>query len=322
MSRRSTIFASATRRARSSSRRPTPTGPPRWTPTSTPPASCASAATSEMCTEEILIKTGGELAAAPGARRHAAAHPRPAGGAVVARRSAVRHEASSREIVGIAGPAAGRLGLVRGTAARRMAGLADGRARGRRRHGHRLAAADAVARAAGRPVRPSAADARAGPHPRRPHRRRAAQPRRCASTKAVYYVGWLAAMLGWEVTKPLSESPMATTVQGTFRRPPPRDQGRDPASRSGYDGAQPRRGLAGACRDRVEPTGPRRPRAHHAPGDHLLATADWNGAQVTRRAGQLEPFNETPFIAEALDRPGMDRIFERSLLRAVHFSGG
>ena len=56
--------------------------------------------------------------------------------------------------------------------------------------------------------------------------------------------------------------------------------------------------------------------------DHLLATADWNGAQVVRRAGQLEPFSETPFIAEALDRPGLDRIFERSLLRAVHFSGG
>ncbi len=51
--------------------------------------------------------------------------------------------------------------------------------------------------------------------------------------------------------------------------------------------------------------------------DHLLATADWNGAQVTRRAGRLEPFEETPFIAEALEQSGNDRIFEQSLIRAV-----
>ena len=56
--------------------------------------------------------------------------------------------------------------------------------------------------------------------------------------------------------------------------------------------------------------------------DHLLATADWNGAQVTRRAGRLEPFDETPFIAEALERPGMDRIFEAALIRAVRFVSG
>jgi glycine/D-amino acid oxidase-like deaminating enzyme len=56
--------------------------------------------------------------------------------------------------------------------------------------------------------------------------------------------------------------------------------------------------------------------------DHLLATADWNGAQITRRAGQLEPFDETPFIAEALERPGMDRIFESALVRAVRFVSG
>ena len=37
--------------------------------------------------------------------------------------------------------------------------------------------------------------------------------------------------------------------------------------------------------------------------DHLLATADWNGALVSRRAGRLEPFDETPFIAKALERP-------------------
>jgi hypothetical protein len=51
--------------------------------------------------------------------------------------------------------------------------------------------------------------------------------------------------------------------------------------------------------------------------DHLLATADWNGAQVSRRAGRLEPFDETPFVAEALERPGLDKVFEQALVRAV-----
>src|SRR6185369_11034842 len=55
--------------------------------------------------------------------------------------------------------------------------------------------------------------------------------------------------------------------------------------------------------------------------DHLLATADWNGAQVTRRAGRLEPFDETPFVAEALERPGLDRAFEHALIRAVRLLG-
>ncbi len=45
--------------------------------------------------------------------------------------------------------------------------------------------------------------------------------------------------------------------------------------------------------------------------DHLLGTADWNGAQVARRAARLEAFEEMPFLAEALDRTGHDRVFER-----------
>ena len=51
--------------------------------------------------------------------------------------------------------------------------------------------------------------------------------------------------------------------------------------------------------------------------DHLLGTADWNGAQVARRAARQEVFEEMPFLAEALDRTGRDRVFEASLARAV-----
>ncbi len=51
--------------------------------------------------------------------------------------------------------------------------------------------------------------------------------------------------------------------------------------------------------------------------DHLLGTADWNGAQVARRAARLDVFDEMPFLAEALDRSGKDRWFERSLDQIV-----
>jgi hypothetical protein len=43
---------------------------------------------------------------------------------------------------------------------------------------------------------------------------------------------------------------------------------------------------------------------------------------VSRRAGRLEPFDETPFIAEALDSAGLDRIFEGALIRAVRLVSG
>ncbi|HEY7600658.1 MAG TPA: hypothetical protein VH741_12080, partial [Candidatus Limnocylindrales bacterium] len=56
--------------------------------------------------------------------------------------------------------------------------------------------------------------------------------------------------------------------------------------------------------------------------DHLLATADWNGAQVSRRAGRLEPFDETPYIAQALAQPGADTVYERALVRAVRLLSG
>ena len=50
--------------------------------------------------------------------------------------------------------------------------------------------------------------------------------------------------------------------------------------------------------------------------DHLLGTADWNGAQVVRRAARLDVFDEMPFLAEALDRSGHDKWFEKALDKA------
>jgi glucose-6-phosphate dehydrogenase assembly protein OpcA len=51
--------------------------------------------------------------------------------------------------------------------------------------------------------------------------------------------------------------------------------------------------------------------------DHLLATADWNGAPVARRASQLEPFDEVPFLAGSLDRTSHERTFAQALEKAV-----
>jgi len=55
--------------------------------------------------------------------------------------------------------------------------------------------------------------------------------------------------------------------------------------------------------------------------DHLLATADWNGASVARRASRLEPFDEVPYLADSLDRTAHERIFEAALEKAVALIG-
>lgn len=55
--------------------------------------------------------------------------------------------------------------------------------------------------------------------------------------------------------------------------------------------------------------------------DHLLATGDWNGAPVLRRASRLERFDEVPYLAESLDRTGHERIFAQALEKAVSLIG-
>ena len=55
--------------------------------------------------------------------------------------------------------------------------------------------------------------------------------------------------------------------------------------------------------------------------DHLLATADWNGASVMRRASTLERFDEVPYLAESLDRTSHERLFSHALEKAVALIG-
>jgi glucose-6-phosphate dehydrogenase assembly protein OpcA len=136
--------------------------------------------------------------------------------------------------------------------------------------------------------------------------------------KAAFYCGWLASRLGWEVSQSLTPSDDEDAgLQGAFRDGRREIRVELRPVRTTLDGAA--RSPGSLVRVEVEAERPRsavRVRVTRQ-ADHLLATADWNGAQVARRAGQLEPFDETPFVAEALERPGLDRVFEAALSRAV-----
>jgi glucose-6-phosphate dehydrogenase assembly protein OpcA len=138
--------------------------------------------------------------------------------------------------------------------------------------------------------------------------------------KAAYLCGWLAAMLGWEVARPLTASETDEEVLAGAWRNGRKEISVEVRPVSASLGGSPR--AAGSLiRVEVETSRARtqvRARITRQQ-DHLLATADWNGAQVSRRAGRLEPFEETPFIAEALERVAIDPVFQRTLVRAVRF---
>jgi glucose-6-phosphate dehydrogenase assembly protein OpcA len=141
-------------------------------------------------------------------------------------------------------------------------------------------------------------------------------------SKAAFYLGWLASRLEWEVAKPLTrDGDDDGLIHGAFRNGRREITIELRPARATLDGTQ--RAAGSLVRVDVEATRPKatvRARITRQ-ADHLLATADWNGAQVARRAGRLEPFDEVPFIAEALERPGLDRIFEQALIRACRLVG-
>jgi glucose-6-phosphate dehydrogenase assembly protein OpcA len=142
-------------------------------------------------------------------------------------------------------------------------------------------------------------------------------------SRAAFYIGWLAARLGWEIARPLTRrSADSDEMHGAFRHGRREIAVEIHGVRATLDGAQ--RAAGSLVRVDIETGRPKalvRARVTRQ-ADHLLATADWNGASVARRAGQLEAFDETPFIAEALERPGLDRAFEQALIRAVRLLGG
>ena len=136
-------------------------------------------------------------------------------------------------------------------------------------------------------------------------------------SKAALLCGWLASRLGWRLESPLAPLRGTESLAGTYRSAHgpvhvemrPADPGGDRALRTPGSLARVELILgrrAAEIRARV---------TRHA--DHLLATADFQGAQVARRAGRLEPFGDAPYLAEALDRGGADRVFEEALAAAA-----
>jgi glucose-6-phosphate dehydrogenase assembly protein OpcA len=138
--------------------------------------------------------------------------------------------------------------------------------------------------------------------------------------RAATFAGWLASRLEWSVAEPMK--PDGDSFRGAFRigkREIPVEF--RPVS-AGIDGSI--RSSGSLVRVELESSHARattRVRVTRQ-SDHLLATADWNAAQVARRAARLEPFDEMPFLGEALDRTGHDRIFEKALDRGVKLVGG
>ena len=140
-------------------------------------------------------------------------------------------------------------------------------------------------------------------------------------SKAACFAGWLASALRLDVARPLAPKRNSETLAGAWTdgrreiavefRPVP----------TGGAVAAPANGSL----QRVELELGRGRRVVRArvtrQSDHLLATADWDGAEVARRAGTLEPFDEAPYVAETLDRLGRDRMFEDSVARAARLLG-
>jgi glucose-6-phosphate dehydrogenase assembly protein OpcA len=133
--------------------------------------------------------------------------------------------------------------------------------------------------------------------------------------RAASFVGWMAAVLGWSVTHPLVAD--GETYRGTLRHGRRDIEVELRPVATALDGSV--RTAGSLVRVEVTSSHPRattRVRVTRQ-ADHLLATADWNGAQVARRAARLDVFDEMPFLAEALDRSGHDRWFEGALEKAV-----
>jgi glucose-6-phosphate dehydrogenase assembly protein OpcA len=140
-------------------------------------------------------------------------------------------------------------------------------------------------------------------------------------SKAACFAGWLAAALHLDVSRPLQPRRNSESLVGTWT-----DGHREirvefrPVVAPGSAGTPPNGSL-----QRVElelGRGRRVVRARVSrQADHLLATADWDGAEVVRRAGGLELFNEAPYVAESLNRLGHDWSFEEAIARAARLVG-
>jgi glucose-6-phosphate dehydrogenase assembly protein OpcA len=139
-------------------------------------------------------------------------------------------------------------------------------------------------------------------------------------SRAVLFVGWLMSRLRLGVVNQLHQADGDTWSASVRAGKRTIDIEIRPVEVE-YSGAV--RGAGSVVRAELEA---QRPDAHtHVnitrQADHLLATAAWNGASIIRRASQLEAFDEVPYLAESLDRTGHDRLFAQALEQAVALIG-
>jgi glucose-6-phosphate dehydrogenase assembly protein OpcA len=141
--------------------------------------------------------------------------------------------------------------------------------------------------------------------------------------KGALFAGWLGGQLGWTVDEPLAPRRDSESLFGAFRagRHDVKVELRPATGSSGDLSVRTAGSLTRVELESARPgSGVRAIVTRQA--DHLLALAEWNGAPITRRPGRLEAFGEAPYLAEALDLTGQDRIFERALVTATHLIGG
>jgi glucose-6-phosphate dehydrogenase assembly protein OpcA len=138
--------------------------------------------------------------------------------------------------------------------------------------------------------------------------------------RAVLFAGWLMAMLRLSVVRPLEQLPDGSWA-GRVRSGRREIEVAIHPVEVEYSGAVRSSGSLVRAEVVSVRSGSRTQVRVTRQADHLLATADWNNAQVARRATRLEPFDEVPYLAESLDRTAHDRVFARAVEKAVTLVG-
>jgi glucose-6-phosphate dehydrogenase assembly protein OpcA len=136
-------------------------------------------------------------------------------------------------------------------------------------------------------------------------------------SKALGFAGWLASSLDWEVAQPVAQKTGSDSLAGVWTNG--RHEVRLEIRSVNPQGAAPMRAAGSLQRVELELGRGRhavRARVSRQP-DHLLATAEWDGAEIARRVGRRDRFEEAPYVTEALDRLGHDRVFEEAVRHAA-----
>jgi glucose-6-phosphate dehydrogenase assembly protein OpcA len=142
-------------------------------------------------------------------------------------------------------------------------------------------------------------------------------------SRAALYLGWLAARLGWRVDgTALLGSPSEATQQCILTR-----RGRRIDVEVAAEAVpEQRRFRAPGALMRVEvgaTAGRHRATISLVRGDdHLYAEAEVDGELRARRTAMIEPFEDAPYLADALEAPGQDPIFAAALPLAARLAGG